>query len=81
MLFCPIFILFVFVIIFVGRSCSHQRRTSNKRSKTSSDEDEGARVRSNRSAKENSLRGVCFGCFLYIKIEYIIAGNLLLPIS
>lgn len=63
MLFCPIFILFIFVIIFVGRSCSHQRRTSNKRSKTSSDEDEGARVRSNRSAKENSLRGVCFGCF------------------
>lgn len=53
--------------VFVRRKRSHQHRTSSSKSNNSSDADGGARVRSNRTAKESSLDRVCFGCFFIPK--------------
>lgn len=63
----PIFIIIAFVFLFVKRNCSHQHRTSRTEGGNDSDADGGARVRSHRTAKENSLDGVCFGCFFISK--------------
>ena len=53
--------------VFVRRNRSHQHRTSSNNSNSSSDADGGARIRSNRTAKESSLGRVCFGCFFIPK--------------
>ena len=55
------------IYVIARRNRSHQHRTSSNKGNSSSDADGGARVSSHRTAKENSLGRVCFGCFFILK--------------